>query len=49
MNAVQKMKSVWRSIFIIDNDAIDNLNDVLRQMQSLSKDDKKIIGKSLKK
>jgi len=51
MNIIQKMKSVWRSIFIIDNDATNDLNEILEHMQSLSlsKEDKKLICKSLKK
>ena len=51
MNIIQKMKSLWGAIYIIDNDAINDLNETLEHMQSLSlsKEDKKLIGKSLKK
>jgi hypothetical protein len=49
MNMIQKMKSLWDAIFTIDNDAIKDLDEILERMQSLSKEDKKLIGKSLKK
>jgi hypothetical protein len=46
---IQKMKSLWDAIFTIENDAIKDLDEILERMQSLSKEDKKLIGKSLKK
>lgn len=47
MNIIQKMKSLWDSIFIIDNDAIKDLSEILEHMQFLSKEDRKLIGKSI--
>jgi len=47
MNIIQKIKSLWNVIFIIDNDAIKDLDEILERMQSLSKEDRKLIGKSL--
>ena len=35
--------------FKIDNEAIKELREILKQMETLSKEDKKLIGKSLKK
>jgi hypothetical protein len=49
MNVIQKMKSLWNAIFTIDDDAIKELKEILGQMQSLSKKDKELIGKPLKK
>lgn len=34
---------------MIDNDAIKDLKEILEHMNSLSKEDKKLIGKPLKK
>jgi len=47
MNIIQKIKSLWDSIFIIDNDAVKELKEILEHMQPLSKEDRKLIGKSL--
>jgi hypothetical protein len=41
------MKSLWDSIFIIDNDAVEELKEILEHMRSLSKEDRKLIGKPL--
>jgi len=49
MNMIQKIKYLWNAIFTIDNNAIKELKEILEHMQSLSKEDKKLIGKPLKK
>jgi|GEM_PF-1714444 len=48
---IQKLKTFWKKIFTIDNDAINELKEILEleDMRSLSKEDKKLIGKPLKK
>lgn len=47
MNTIQKMKSLWNAIYVIDNDAVKELKEILEHMQPLSKEDRKLIGKSL--
>jgi len=49
MNMIQKMKSLWDAVFVIDKDAIKELKEILEHMRSLSNEDKKLIGKPLKK
>jgi hypothetical protein len=46
---LQKLKSFWKTIFMIDHDAIKELNEILTQMRALSKEDRKLINRSLKK
>jgi hypothetical protein len=38
---ILKLKSFWKTIFMIDDDAIKELKDILEYMKSLSKEDKK--------
>ncbi len=38
---IQKLKSFWDTIFKIDNDAIRELQEILKQMEALPKEDKK--------
>jgi len=40
-NMIQKLKSFWDTIFKIDNDAIRELQEILKQMEALPKEDKK--------
>jgi len=46
---IQKLKSIWKIILTIDNYAVRELNEILTQMRSLSKEDRGLISKSIKK
>lgn len=46
---MQKLKSIWDAIFKIDNEAIKELREILKQTETLSKEDMKLINKPLKK
>lgn len=49
MKMIQKIKSLWHTIFTIDVEAINELKEILEFMQSLSNEDREILGKPLKK
>jgi hypothetical protein len=46
---VQRLKLLWNAIFVIDSDSTKELSEILQRMRSLPKEDRKLIGKSLKK
>lgn len=46
---MQKLNFFWDMLFKIDNEALKELQEILKQMEALPKDDKKLLGKPLKK
>ena len=49
IDIIQKLKSIEASLFAVNNRKVKDLDEILEHMRSLSKEDRKLIGKPLQK